>query len=355
MAVLSWETSESPKSGEPGVAEETAELGARRGRDYLEGLKARGAEVWLGSERVEDVTSHPAIGPAARTLARLYDLRFDSGHRDFMLYPSPSDGMPVGSDFLIPKTPEDLERRRKSHKVWADATFGLMGRSTDFMSAIVTFFYINADYFEPFSDNVRHYYEYVRDNDLFLTHALVDPPVDRSKPPSQQADPYLNLGVVRETDAGLIVRGAKAVATAGPYADELLVFPAIDARPGYKTAEDRRYSIAFAIPVNTTGLRFICREPYGGGNRFDHPLSSRLDEMDSVATFDDVLVPWERVFVNQEPDLIHPLTSFDRAHGGAEGWSAIGLWGIQTAVRLRSKLQFAVGLARRGMELMKRD
>ena len=119
----------------------------------------------------------------------------------------------------------------------------------------------------------------------------MDPPIDRSKPPSQQQDPDAYLAVVQETSAGLIMRGAKAVATASPYADEILILPAVESRPGFTTAADQKYAVIFAIPTHTPGLRFLCREPFGGGNRFDHPLASHLDKTDGVAIFDDVLVP----------------------------------------------------------------
>lgn len=331
-------------------------MGARRGEEYLERLRSQGPEVWLGSERVADVTSHPSIGPAAHTLAGLYDLRLEPQHREQMLYQPEDHDSPVGVEFLVPRSVEDIQRRERMHKVWADATFGLMGRSTDFLSAMLTGFNIHADFFGPNAEKVRQYYKYVRDNDLFLTHVLVDPPIDRSKPPSEQPEPYLSLGVVRETAEGLIIRGAKAVATAGPYADELLAFPAVDARRGFTSEADKKYAIIFAIPTNTRGLRFICREPYGGGNRSDHPLSGHLDEMDGVAIFDDVLVPWDRVFINQDPEAVHRLTAFDQQHpADPEGWRPVGLFMLQVAVRLVTKLQLTVGLARRGMEMMKRD
>ncbi len=331
-------------------------MGARTGQAYLDTLRTQGPEVWLGAERIADVTSHPALGAAAHELARLYDLRFEPEHRENMLFPSPAGGAPIGVDFLVPRSIQDLGRRRAFHKVWADATYGLMGRSTDFMSAILTGFYVHASALGPLAENMRKYYEYVRDHDLFLTHALVDPPVDRSKPPARQADPYLNVRVVKETDAGLVVRGAKAVATASPYADEILCFPAVDYRPGFTNQEDQPYAIVFALPTRTPGLRFIIREPYGGANRFDHPLASHLDEVDAVAVFDEVLIPWERVFVNQNVETVWHLTAFDqKIGGGPESWRPVGLFMLQVAVRLVSKLSFTVGLAKRGAELMKRE
>jgi len=315
---------------------------ARRGKDYLERLAKEGPEVWIGDERVKDVTQHPALANAAHQIARLYDLQHEEPYRDFMLFPSPKTGEPVGTQFLLPRTPEDLLKRRRMHKLWADASYGQMGRTTDFLSAQLTGWYVSADYFAPYSENVRRYYEYLRENDLFLTHALADPAFDRTKPPSQQADPFLALGAVRETDRGVVVRGAKMIATAGPYADEILVWSF--SHTAY-TEETAPYALAFAIPTNTPGLKLICREPYGGGDLHDHPLASRFDEVDAVAVFDDVLVPWERIFIYRDPEKVNNIYRTAMASFSAH----------QTAIRLLSKLEFTAALARYGAKMLKVD
>lgn len=317
-------------------------MGAITGKEYLQRIRECAPESWVGAEVIKDPTTHPATRGAVHEIARLYDLQFDERYRDFMLFPSPDTGDLVGTQFLIPKTPEDLLKRRKMHKLWADATFGWMGRTTDFIAAMMVAWNGNADFFGEYADNVRNYFKYIRENDCFLTHVLVDPPVDRGKPPSQQPDPFTYLGVVRETDKGLIVRGAKMLATAGPYADEMVVWPFSLRSYG---EEDKRYAIAFAIPTNTPGLRFICREPYAIGNRFDHPLATRFDEMDAVAVFNDVLVPWERVFINQDWERV------------AQIWkvNSNAFTGHQTSIRLWSKLQFIAGLLRRATQMVQTD
>lgn len=317
-------------------------MGARTGQTYLTHLRMSGPEVWIGKERVQDVTTHPATSGAAHEIARLYDLQHEPGLRDKLLYPSPTSGELVSTQFLLPHTSEDLEKRREMHKYWADATYGFMGRTTDFIGAMLTGWYISADYFEPYTDHVRSYYEYVRENDLFLTHALTDPAIDRTKPPSQQPDPYIALGAVKETDEGIIVRGAKMLATASPYADEILVWSFSHAK---YTEETAPYALAFAIPTNTPGLRFICREPYGGQAIGDHPLASRFDEMDAVAIFDDVLVPWERVFIYKNPDKVNNIYQTAMA----------AFSGHQTAIRFLSKIQFVAGLTRHGARMLRVD
>jgi 4-hydroxyphenylacetate 3-monooxygenase len=318
-------------------------MGARTGSQYLARLAQHSPEVWIGPERVDDVTTHPATSGAARQIARLYDLQHDEAHRDLMLFASPATGEPVGVQFLVPRSREDIGRRARAHQVWSDATLGLMGRTTDFIGAMLTAWNINADFFgEEGAGRVRAYYEHVRDNDLFVTHALADPPVDRSKAPSQQPDPFTYLGVQRETDEGLIVSGAKMLATAAPYADELLVWPFSLRR--YER-DDNRYAIAFAIPADTDGLRFISREAFGGGNQFDRPLSSRFDEMDAVVVFDEVLVPWDRVFINQDYERVNSIWKIN----------SNAFTGLQTSVRLLSKLRFAAGLAKRATEMVKTE
>jgi 4-hydroxyphenylacetate 3-monooxygenase len=315
---------------------------ARTGREYLDRLKAHSPEVWVGGDRIEDVTEHPATRGAAHEIARLYDLQHEP-ENDFALIESPSTGDKVGAQFLLPRTHADLEQRRRMHGLWADATYGLMGRTTDFIGSMLTAWTIHADFLgDESGDRVRKYFEEVREKDLFLTHALTDPPVDRSKSPSQQDDPYTYLGVEEETSEGLIVSGAKMLATASPYADEILVWP-FSLRK-YDEA-DNRYAISFAIPADTEGVRFISRQPYSQGNSFDNPLSTRFDEMDAVVVFDKVLVPWERVFINQDYDRVNRIWQIN----------SNAFTGVQTSVRLLSKLRFAAGLAKRATEMVKTD
>ncbi len=270
---------------------------ARTGAEYIEALRTNPPNLWLKGERVEDPTTHPAFAGVVRSMAALYDLQHDPAWRERLTYPSPKTGQPVGMSFLESKTREDLRRRGIAYKVWADRTLGLMGRTPDYLNAALTAYAQAAEFFaqgDPqFAENVRNYYEYVREHDLCTTHALTNPQVNRSKGPAEQPDPYIPVGVVRETKEGVIVRGARMLATL-PLADEILVFPStvLKNEPGAE-----RYALAFALPTNTPGLHFVCREPLAGDSAFDHPVSSRFEEMDAMAIFDDVLVPWERIFI----------------------------------------------------------
>ena len=309
-------------------------MGARTGRQYIEGLKGR-RNIWLDGQRVEDVTTHPAFAEPIRAIAHLYDLQHRPDLLDVMTFPSPTTGNPVGTSYLIPRTQEDLIKRRKMHQVWARATYGMMGRSTDFMNTQVMAMAIHREFFarnDPrFGQNIAAYYEHIRENDLFLTHALIDPQIDRSKNRAQQADPHLVLGIVGENERGVIVRGCKMIATSAPFADELFVWPF-----GRFDPEESPYAIVFALPMATEGLHFICREPFARpGQGFAHPLSSRFDEMDTVVIFEDVLLPWERVFLKNDVRLFNNM--YRDTH--IRNYTA-----HQTAARLVTKMELVIGI-----------
>ena len=312
-------------------------MGARTGAAYIQGLRDS-REVWLGNERVADVTTHPAFRAAVGSIATLYDMQHDPAHHDALCYPSPSSGEPVGRSFLIPRTREDLVSRRTLTKTWADATCGMLGRSADFLNTMLTAWAAKADYFAQQSpacrERVSAYYEHCRERDLFMTHTLIDPQVDRSKNRAEQDDPYQCLGIVDETSEGPIVRGAKMIATAAPFADEILAWPF----PPTLTEAEAPYAVVFVIPVASPGLKIICRESFSRpGPVEDHPLSARFDEMDAVAVFDDVCIPWERVFLHGDPALVGNMYVGTRIRE----WTA-----HQTNTRLWSKLEFVYGVLR---------
>jgi anthranilate 3-monooxygenase (FAD)/4-hydroxyphenylacetate 3-monooxygenase len=319
----------------------------RNGREYLEGLRQRPREVWVNGERIKDVTAYPPFRRPIRSIAKLFDLQSDPAHRDVMSYIVPETGERAGTSFSIPRSYEDVVKRRKAFQLWAEATFGLMGRTPDFLNCTLAAFADARDVFErggkQFATNVVRYYEYARSNDLMLTHALVPPQNDRSKGPGGQSDPFLHMGVVRETPEGPILRGARMLATLGPIADELLVYNLPGLQPG-----EEAHALVFAIPIDTPGLRQICRPPYDRGDldAADHPLASRFEECDSLLIFDDVLVPWERVFLYKDVALsnaLYPDTNLRQYTGH------------QSAVRALVKLEFVTGVAMAVARAVKAD
>jgi 4-hydroxyphenylacetate 3-monooxygenase len=311
---------------------------ARTGRQYLEGLRSQEREVWLGGGRVDDVTTHPALASGARAIASLYDMQSEPQLKEIMTYRSPTTGHSVGLSFIIPRTPDDLVRRREMMLRWARATCGMMGRSPDFMNVTFAAWAAAADYFArgrpQFGDNMRRYYEHIRDNDLVLTHALINLQRSRNASGLYNLEEGTALHCVRETDAGIIVRGARILATLGPFADEIAVY---SPRVPLHTDGHNPFALSFAIPCGTQGLRFLCRDSFDQGrSRFDHPLSSRFDEMDCVVFFDNVLVPWERVFLLGDVDLLNKTgieTNFS-AHSAHQG-----------AVKNLAKCEFVLGVA----------
>lgn len=224
-----------------------------------------------------------------------------------MTYKSPTSGERVGMSFLEPKSIRDLERRHAMMKIWADYSGGMLGRTPDYLNSDLMALASASQFFgkrDPkFGENVRRYYEFVRENDLLLTHTLIHPQANRSVGPSKQSDPYLAARIVEKNDEGVIIRGARMLATL-PVADEIMVFPSTVIRG---TSEDAPYSFGFGIPVATRGLKFICRESFAEESQFDHPLASRFDEQDAVVVFDDVVVPWERLFFLEDVEVANTL------------------------------------------------
>src|SRR3989442_5712592 len=247
---------------------------ARTGQDYLKGLQEQEREIWLGGERIKDVTTHPGLRNGARAIASLYDMQVDSQLRDEMTYVSPTTGDRVGLSFIIPRTMDDLERRRIMMLHWARTTCGMMGRSPDFMNVSYAALAAAADFFMPYSpefgDHVRRYYEYIRENDLTLTHSLLNLQRSRNIAGTFNLSDDSALRVVRETDAGIVVRGVRILATLGPLADEIGVY---SPRMGRMTEGHSPYALSFAIPCGTPGLKFLCRESFDvGKSHFEVPL-----------------------------------------------------------------------------------
>ena len=280
---------------------------ARTGNQYIEGLRQQEREVWLRGERVKDVTTHPGLESGVRAIASLYDMQHDPKLRDEMTYVSPSSGDRVGLSFIIPRTRQELEARRGMMLNWARSTCGMMGRSPDFMNVTFAAWAGAAEYFargrREFAENLRRYYEHIREHDLTLTHSLINLQRSRDVSGEFNLQEGTALRMMRETSAGIVVRGARILATLGPMADEIAVYSPRLAR---MTERHSPFALSFAIPCGTPGLKFLCRESFDlERSHFDHPLGSRFEEMDSVVFFDDVLVPWERVFLLGDVDLVN--------------------------------------------------
>lgn len=307
----------------------------RTGEEYLDSLRD-GREVWINGGRVTDVTEHPAFRNTARSIAQLYDMTHDERFRDVLTYET-ENGARASRGYQIPYSYEDLVARRKAIKTWSEANFGFLGRSPDYMASSMAGFATAPEVFArngaDRAENLMNHYRFMRDNDLYQSHTIVNPQIDRTKSASEQEEPFLYLGIVDEKDDGIIVRGAKMVGTAALFGDEIMVGTI---EPLGK--DDQDYAIAFSVPFNSAGVKVVSRRSYeqSATSIYDNPLSSRFDENDSLMIFDDVFVPWERVFVHRDVDLCYkqwwdtPAFIHYVHHGATRFWT---------------KLEFLTGLA----------
>ena len=309
---------------------------------YIDGLKERPPSLYLRGEKVKDPTTHPGLSGGVKTLARLYDLQHDPAVGSEMTYTSPTSGDKVGLSFITPRTSEDMDARHNMMRHWARVSCGMMGRTPDFLNVSLMAMAEAGDYFgeDPrpeFKQNIRNYYEKVREEeDLVLTHTLVN--LQRSRVPTETIlhdNTDIALSVVKETDAGIVVHGARLLATL-PIADEIAVYPARSHR--LPTGAPGRTSFAFAISCDAPGLRFLCRESMDlGRSHFDHPLGSRFEEMDALAFFDNVFVPWERGL-----PFWATRTAATTCRGGPHQYLHSG---HQVVIKNVVKLEFVLGLA----------
>ena len=281
--------------------------GIRTGQQYLDGLRDD-REIWHRGQRVTDVTTAPGIARGAATLAHFLDRQHDPQYQDAVTYVD-GQGHRCAMAFLRPQSVADVKARGKSYYQWATWSNGMFGRTPDYKNASLMAFAAAADGFltqtdnqaTAFADNMKAFYHQARLGDKVLTHTLVNPVFNHQQAAEGKFSDKVALQVVKETDAGIVVNGARLLATLGPTADEIEVFPSTVLKAH---ADNIPFAFAFVLPVATPGLKMLARDSYDDGkSHFDAPLSSRYEEMDAVVIFDNVLVPWERVFMYRDPSL----------------------------------------------------
>ena len=311
----------------------------QNGTEYLESLDD-GREVFIYGERVKKVTEHPAFRNTSRMVARLYDAMHDPKHKDKIMVPTDTgNGGMTHAFFKAPKTPEEMLAGRTAIAEWAKLTYGWLGRAPDYKAAFLATLGANAEFYEPYQDNARRWYKYCQERVPFVNHAIIHPPVDRDRPPNEVADVCAH--VEKETDQGIIVSGAKVVATGSVLTNYTFV-----AHHGLIPVNDKKFAVVFMVPTNTPGVKFICRTSYEMqatvmGSPFDYPLSSRVDENDAVFIMDKVLVPWENVFVYNDIEKANnffPRTGF------------LPRFVVHGCTRLAVKLDFIAGLLLKATE-----
>jgi 4-hydroxyphenylacetate 3-monooxygenase len=308
----------------------------KTGQQHIAGLRD-GRAVFIDGKRVDDTTRHPAFRHAIQSVGKLFDFASDEANRELMTFATPAGR--ANRIWQLPESFDELRQRRTALEQWGALHAGFLGRAPDHVASCIAGMYMGLDQFEAYDKDrakaLADYYTYARDRDLYLTYVIINPQADRSKSAAQQKDAFLTTGVVDQDAEGITVRGAKMLATGGIMADEVFVTCIQPLQPG-----DEPYALSFAIPMNTKGLQILSRKSYEESSQsvFDNPLSSRFDENDAVLYFDDVKVPWDRIFVYKNLEMCQKQFHATPAHVYQN---------YQAMVRLSVKVRFLIGMARR--------
>lgn len=313
------------------------------GDEYIASLQDD-REVWIYGERVKDVTTHPAFRNSIRMVARLYDGFHTPETAGKLLVPTDTgSGGKTHPFFRAARSSEDLQADRVAIETWARMSYGWLGRSPDYKAAFLGTLGGMPDFYEPYRENAERWYKESQEKVLYWNHAIINPPVDRHLPPDEVGDVFMK--VEKETDAGLIVSGAKVVATGSAITNYNFI-----AHYGLPIKK-KEFALICTVPMDAPGVKLISRTSYSQqaavmGTPFDYPLSSRLDENDAVFVFDKVLIPWENVFAYGDIEKINnffPQTGF------------INRFTYQGVIRLAVKLDFIAGLLLKALEISGTD
>jgi 4-hydroxyphenylacetate 3-monooxygenase len=270
----------------------------RTGEQYRDSIRD-GRQVWINGERVKDVTTHPMFKPIVDIRARIYDMAHEKATQDVMSYVDEKTGERNAVGLKLPYTQQDWHDKRLAVDTVLDDIGGIATRVGDETIGEMWSLYDGKDVLNEvdprFAENIERHINRALHEDPFHVSANTDPKGDRSKPPQEQ-DPDMLLHVVKETDAGIVVRGAK-YETAAAYANQAFVKPTI---ANWGDAKLSDYAVGFVVNMSAPGLKFICRTGFAGrANPEDYPLSNRCDEVDTLLIFDNVMIPWEDVLFYQ--------------------------------------------------------
>lgn len=308
------------------------------GKRHIESLRD-GREIYINGERVKDHVDHPAFQNSIRSAAGMFDFQARPENQERMTFISPRTGERVNRMWQLPGSYEELVERRKALECWAGLSCGYLGRSPDHVASALSGMYMGLDLFrrhgERHANAVASYYEYARDNDLYLTYAIINPQADRSKSAGEQSEEFVAAGVINEDQEGITIRGTKMLATGCPMANEVMVASIQPLKVG-----EERYSFTAMVPLNAKGLKLLSRKSFESSavSPFDNPLSSAFDENDSILYFEDVKVPWERVFVHNDVRMASAQWHVAPTHVYQN---------YQCQIRLTVKMRFLLGLAKK--------
>lgn len=312
----------------------------KTGNEYLESLRD-GRRVFIGDEQVEDVTKHEAFRNAAQSFAMIYDMKANPENRDVMSFEEEGDRF--SSYFLMPKTPDDLVKRMETHRRIAEWSHGLLGRSPDHVSSFVTGLAMKPKMFEEigkgFGTNIVNYYKYMRANDIFACYTVL-PPQGARKPELYEREGMTvpTLRVTDEDDNGVTLNGMKMLGTSAVFSNETWVGNLLPLGPNQE-----KESITCAVPLNEKGVSIWSRKPLEkyAVSEFDNPLSWRFDESDAMVIFEDVKVPWEKVFVNNNTEMSRGIYVQSPSHS---------MGNHQSNIRFHEKLKLIIGVAHKIVE-----
>src|SRR3954463_8481947 len=315
---------------------------AKTGAEHIASLKD-GRTVYIDGELVSDVTTHPAFRNAVQSAGALYDFQAKPENIELMTFRPEGSNRRVNRAWQMPRSYEEMVQRRKALQLWGGVHYGFMGRSPDHVASALVGQRMGIDVFKKHSPDrakaFMDYFDYASRNDVFLTYVIINPQAERAKDWSQQADDLV-ARIVDEDSSCITIRGAKMLGTSSIMANEVLVANLQPLKPG---EEDLAFSCA--LPIATKGIRVLSRKSYEASavSMFDNPLSSRFDENDALMYFEDVKVPWDRIFVYRDTDVCR--AQFHDTPGHA-------YQNYQAQIRLSVKIQFLVGLARRITEVI---
>src|ERR1700754_3434804 len=310
---------------------------ARTGAEHIASLKD-GRTVYIDGQLVPDVTTHPAFRNAVQSAGALYDFEAKPENIELMTCVPEGSSRRVNRAWQMPRNYEEMVLRRKALQAWARVHYGFMGRSPDHVASALGGQRMGIEIFRKHSPDrakaLIDYFDYATRNDLFLTYVIINPQAERAKDWGQQTDDLV-ARIVDEDASGITIRGAKMLGTSSIMANEVLVANLQPLKPG---EEDLAFSCA--LPINTKGIRILSRKSYESSavSIFDNPLSSRFDENDALMYFDDVKVPWDRLFVYRDTDVCRQ--QFHETYGHS-------YQNYQAQIRLSVKIKFLAGLARR--------
>ncbi len=314
----------------------------KTGQDHIQSLKD-GRTVYIDGRLAGDVTEHPAFRRSVASAGALYDFQSQPENLELMTFAPNGSNRRINRGWQMPRDYKELVHRRKALQAWAQVSFGFLGRSPDHLASAITGQIMGLDVFRKYDEKrakaFADYYDYASSNDLFLTYVIINPQADRSKDWGEQED-ELVARIVDEDSTGITIRGAKMLGTSSIMANEVFVANLQPLKPG-----EEELAFSCAVPMNAPGLRVLSRKSYEAHavSVFDNPLSSRFDENDALMYFEDVKVPWDRVFVHRDVDMCR--SQFHDTPGHI-------YQNYQAQIRLSVKLRFLVALARKTAEMI---